>query len=283
MITIFLAIGAPFGVRYFLHPQAGEQYGLRVLKSITQGLSWPLFVWRILIPRIAGSSTVANDDDIVSNHEKSIHEKERGLLASIHALRELTTNAFGFDDRDLICATLVLRQQVETFVGLSLAANKAAADGYSNEYARDLFSIAGREGDDLLLATRCANRRNSTRITEHCKRARNLLIHSVADLHEALDRLLPRIVANESSERRLRLAAVELSKNTFDLLMLMKDEDAAMKIADLLNRQLSRLRRLEITSTRVELSKETGEVKCNARTSRLSQPPLSSESKFIQG
>jgi hypothetical protein len=282
-ITIYLATGAPFSVRYFLHAQAAERRVLKVLKAVAAGLSWPLVVWRILVGRFAQSSSAAIADSVSKNHEEKIQGAKRRLLAAIHALSELTADASGTVHEDLERTAYVLRENVETYVGLAPAVNEAAVDGSPKEHAKELFRIAGRKGDDLLLATRCAHRRNVARIVEHYTRARILLVHAIADLREAVERMRPQIVANGIAERRLSVAAVELYKHAFDLLSLMGDDEAAMRIAELLNRELSRLRRLEIMETRTVLTQDQGEELCKAHTSRPPHAPLSSESTLAQG
>lgn len=282
-ITIYLAIGAPFGVRYFFHAQAGEHGFRKMWKAAAAGFSWPLVVWRILVAHFAQSSSEEIADSVSKNHDERVHDAKRRFLASIHALSDLTADASGPVHEDLERAAFILLENVDTYVGLAPAINDVAVDDSPKEHARELFRIAGRKGDDLLLAAQCAHRRNASRMIEHYTRARNLLVHSIADLREAVERVRPQIDANGVSEQRLGMAAVELYKNAFDLLSLMEDDENAMRIAELLNRELSRLRRLEIMETRSVLTQDIGEELCRAHTSRPSHAPLSSESTLAQG
>ena len=282
-ITIYLAIAAPFGVRYFLHAHSSERRVLKMLKAVAAGLSWPLVVSRSLFTSFAPSTSAAMADDLLQDHEEEIHNAKQRLLAAILALSELTASARGSVHEDLERTTYLLREDLETYIGLAPSVNEATMDSSPAEHAKEFFRIAGRKGDDLLLAARCAHHRNAARIVEHYSRARIRLVHSIADLREAVERMRPQIVASNFSERTLRMASVELYKNAFDLLSLMGDEEAAMGIAELLNRELSRLRRLEIMETRSGLTQDKGEEPCKAHTSRLPSAPLSSESTLARG
>ena len=277
-ITIYLATGAPFGVSYFLHAQVGEGRVLKILKAVSAILFWPLAALRILVTRHSQTASAAIADNVSRNHEEKIHNAKRRLLAASHAVSELTANAGGTMHEDLERAVFILRENLETYVGLAPSVDEAAFEGSPQEHAKELFRIAGRKGDDLLLATRCAHRRNVARIVEHYARSRILLVHAIADVREAVERMRHQIVANGIAERSLCMVSMELYKCTFDLFSLMGDEEAAMRIAELLNRELSRLRRLDIMETRKVLTQEKGDEPCKAHTSRPPRAPLPRES-----
>jgi hypothetical protein len=282
-ITIYLAAGAPFSVSSLLHAPQNERRGINVLKAVTAGLLWPLAVLKLLVSRDREPASVAPTDISSIALDEKIDGAKRGLVAAIHKLSELAATVRGPAHVDLARAICVLRENVETYVGLSPAVCMSDVAGPSSEQASELFRVAGRKGDDLQLATRCARRRNLARIVEHYTRARFVLIHAIADVREALDRLRPAMVATGVSEQQLRNTARELYRNAFDLFSLMGDDEAAMRVAELLNRELSRLRRLEMMESRNESLRDTGEEPCKAHTSRQPRARLSDQSTLARG
>jgi len=282
-ITIYLAIGAPFSVSYVIHTRSEHRGVSRLLRTIAAGLFWPLVAVRILVTSDAHSASVAIEDCDLRGYDEKIREAKHRLFAAAHSVCDLTGEFTGNMREELDRARHVLRQNVNTFVGLASVVDKTDSNGTPNEAAKELFRVAGRTGSDLLLGTRCAHRRNVTRIRAHYAKARILFLHAIADVRESLEYIHNQTIANEIEERRLRLAAVELYTSAFDLLTLLGDSDAAMRIAEVLNRELSRLRRLEIMKPGALSAPEIGGDPCMPLTSRPSHAALPSEPTLARG
>lgn len=282
-IIIYLATGAPFSVSYFLHKRERERTIRGFLGAVAAGVLWPFTALRILVAEYSHSTATTLADRASRKHEENIQYAKRRLLASLHALSELATSAGGRMNKELERVACVLRESVETYVGLAGAVEGAAVGISQTEHALDFFRIAGLKGDDLMLATRCAQRRNIARIIEHHSRARVQLVNGIADIREAVERTGPSKPANGLANARLRLETVEIYKHAFNLLSLMGDQDAAMRIAKLVNQERSQLRRSGLTEAHAESPHETGEEPCTANTSRPTHAPLPNEATMAQG
>lgn len=284
-ITIYLAVGAPFAVSYFLRQQAAAGRAHLLLKTTVTGLLWPLVAMKILYARLRRALMRAklNEEPALQPHAEKIDGARRNLLGALHAVRELATDAPGVESEKLERAVYVLRDSVEKFVGLAQAVKETRPDGAPDERELELCRIAGRKGDDLLLAGRLAHRRNVARLREHHARARTELLHALAEIREAADGLHPATAANLEAARRLSVETLRLYGRAVDLLSLMEEASAAMSVAQLLNQECARLRRMPAAEEAQASGYETGEGLCTAHTSRLSRAPLSRETRLAQG
>jgi hypothetical protein len=269
-ITIYLAAGAPFAVSYFLHARAGTDRAHLLLKTFAAGLLWPLAALRILL---APPTSKAASENISHRREEKIEEAKRRLLAALHAVSEMVACAPVCACENLERAACVLRDSVERYVGLAHAAEESELDAEPNESELELFRLAGRRGDDLLLAGRCAHRRNVLRLREHRTRARTDFLHALADIGDASSVEAAQAANAAESGRQMSLAVLKLNGHAVELFSLLEDADAAMRAAQLLNHECARLRRLQPLEPRDASEQQTGEELCTAHTSR---PPLAS-------
>lgn len=281
-ITIYLAAGAPFAVSYFLRARREQGRVHLTLKAIVAGLLWPLAALRLVLARQAQAATEAAAG--AHAHEIRIDETRRSLLASLREVGELSREACGASCEKLERAACVLRESVEKYVGLAQAAAEASEDALPDEREMELCRLAGRRGEDLLLAGRCVHRRNVARLREHHARARTQLLHALAEIGEATELELQPSVANAEAARRLSLAILRLYGQAVDLLSLSDDAAAAMRAAQLLNQECARLRRLQAAVTASPASEhEKGEESCTAHTSRPPLASLSNRTPLAQG
>ena len=128
----------------------------------------------------------------------------------------------------------------------------------TGERETELFRLAGRKGEDLLLAGRCVRRRNIRRIVLHQARSRTGLLHALAEVREIVG--LVAATANAGAARHLSVATLRFYASAFDLLSLLEDESAATSVARLLDAECARLRRLEALG--LEEDKLTEEKPC---------------------
>ncbi|HEY0547590.1 MAG TPA: hypothetical protein VGC91_19575 [Pyrinomonadaceae bacterium] len=277
-ITIYLAAGAPFAVSYFLHARTGADRAHLMLKTIAAGLLWPLAALRILLARPTSKPAAESGSH---RREEKIEEAKRRLLAALHAVSEMAAPVVACEKLER--AACVLRDSVERYVGLAHAAEESEMDAEPNESELELFRLAGRKGDDLSLAGRCAHRRNVARLREHRTRARTDFLHALADLGEAAAVERPQAANAAEAGRRMSLAVLKLYGYTVELFSLLEDADAAMRAAQLLNQECARLRRLQPSEARDASEQQTGEELCAAHTSRPPLAPLSNRTTLAQG
>ena len=282
-IIIYLATGAPFSVSYFLHKRGSEHTVPGLLTAVAAGLLWPLMALRVLVAEYTQPKPTPLTDSVPRKHEEKIQHTKRQLLASLRVLYQLVKSAADTRTKEFERVAFVLNDSVETYVGLASAVEESSAGLSTNGPSMELFRIAGRKGDDLMLATKCAHRRNIARIIEHHSRARVQLIHGLADLYDAVECVAPLKSANGLADERMRLESVKLYKYAIDLLLLMGDHEAAIRITELVNRERTWLQALELTELRPESPHDNGEELCTTNTAHPSLEPLSNEATMAQG
>ncbi len=142
-------------------------------------------------------------------------------------------------------ALFAAREAVERYVGLTLAARGLDADADAAPTAREmeLCRIAGRTGDDLSNAGRCVHRRNVSRLHAHRERARAELFHALAATRETAT---SRHAASAPPARaRVAEALIRTFARAIELLSLLEDRAAVLRVARLLDAECAHLRRLE--------------------------------------
>ena len=136
------------------------------------------------------------------------------------------------------------REAVERFIGLTLAAREARIDAPPSPREIELCRVAGRSGDDLMIAGRCTHRRNVARLLAHRTRARAELLHVLAEVGEIPGSTSFASQSNTEAQH-FSEAALEVYKRAVDLLSLFDDDHATTIIARLLDTERARLRHFE--------------------------------------
>jgi hypothetical protein len=268
---IYFAAAAPFGVAHFLRRPARGARRVKALSGAAgAALLWPLTVLLLLLER-AGAQADARDAGAEAQDgafdERRIERSKRELTNALREVEDVldegegevpddgrnerrddalnTARGVGREARRF--ALYSARECVERYVGLALACAGARKDADPSERELELCRLAGGAGDDLLLAGRCIHRRNVSRLFAHRERARAELIHALAGVREEAGRLRAdtpdesfNAAARRASEPLLRALA-----RAVELLSLLEDEEAARRVARLLDAECARLRRLE--------------------------------------
>ena len=253
-ITIYLAVGAPFSVNYFLQEQGNaKQHRVRsLLKAAGAGLLWPLiavsgFLWRSP-SAVPSSSTTQGESAIDERMSQKISAAQNQLFMALSVVQELLEKSASKRE-ELEQSMRAVREAVEKYVGLTLTLAETSLDASPASREMELCRIAGREGDDLLLAGRCIHRRNVTRLISHQARSRVELLHALAAVRETDGARLPRSLPDGSAARQLSAGLLKFYGEAINLLTLLEDESAATSVARLLDAECARLRSLEAAST----------------------------------
>jgi hypothetical protein len=255
-ITIYLAVGAPFGVNYFLREKGGPDGSVArrsLLKATGVGLLWPLVAFAAFLSRQSTaaplSSTGEKESAIDERLSRRIAAAKQGLLAALDRVRELAQGTTG-QPEELEHSTRLAREAIEKYVGLTLSVAEVGPDDPPASHELELCRIAGRTGDDLLLAGRCIHRRNVARLIAHQSRSRTELLHAMASVREVcMDAHAAWPHTQAAIMRPLGVAVIEFYAQAVNLLTLLEDESAARSAARLLDAECGRLRRLETTVT----------------------------------
>jgi hypothetical protein len=266
-ITIYLAAGASFGVYNFLREPNPESRFHTWLKATGAAILWPLAAAKILRPRPRpneGRPAGTIQKRASAPFVERIGQANRQLLASLYRLVELANDSAGGEREKMERASRTVREIAEKYVELTMAAAETDLNAAPTRREMELFRVAGRKGDDLLLAGRCIHRRNAARLVAHQARARTELLHALAEIREIVG--VVTALLNVVTTRHLSVETLRFYACAFDLLTLLEDESAAISVARLLDAECARLRRLEALDRKE--SKHTEEERCTILTTQ---------------
>ena len=280
IITIYLAAGAPFGVNHFLQERRFKNGAQVFLESTWMVLLWPLVATANLLgfKRATHQDTETSEIPIAQQTEIKVARAKGKLLAALYQIDELARAPLSSESQNLERAVCVVSDVVEKYVGLTMAAAEIASDESPSPRETELCRIAGRAGDDLLLAGRCLRRRNAARLVAHQARARTELLQVFAEMRDLVDRTRPASLVNLVAARHLSVATLKFYGYAIDLLSLLEDESAATSVARLLDAECARLRCLESYDLNDTHERTAGEQEC---TTPPTPPP--STTRPLQG
>lgn len=245
-ITIYLAAGASFGVYDFLRERNPTGRFHSLLQSTRAAILWPLAAAKILFSRLrtgTGRTPAGINEQVSAQFIEQINHAQRRLITSLYKFSELAQISSGGERAKAEHASRAVREIVEKYVGLTLAAAEINLDATPSKREMETARVAGRRGEDLLLAGRCIHRRNAARLVTHQAGARTELLHALAEIREITGGAT--VFTNVIFARNLSVATVRFYGHALNLLTLLEDETAAASIARLLDAECLRLRRLE--------------------------------------
>jgi hypothetical protein len=284
-ITIYLATGASFGVACYLRQHPGKSRSLAVLKAAGVMLLWPLAVSAILFTRQrpVNEQAASDEEAVEAQRSEKVERAKRNLLAVIYALHDLVQESSGQESEEMQRAVHLAHESVEKYVGLSSAASEINSEAAPTGREMELCRIAGRKGDDLLLAGRCIHRRNAARVIAHRNRARAEMIHALAELRELGEIDCAGASSDIQAAHLLSKAMLKVYSHAIELFSWLDDQEAAMSVARLLDVECARLRRLEASHLKASRRPPIGEERCTIHTPQLSFTGLPQKSTLNQG
>jgi hypothetical protein len=284
-ITIYLAAGAPFGVACYLREHPGTHRSLALLKATGVILLWPLAMSAILFARQrrVGEAGASDQSGAEGDVGAKAEQTKRNLLTVLYELHDLVRESYGKESEEMRRTACQVRESIEKYVGLSMVVAAINPEDAPTGREMELCRIAGREGDDLLLAGRCIHRRNAARIIAHRERARREMIHALAELREIGDTDHLAVGSGAQAARLRSEAILKAYGHAINLFSLLEDEGAAMSVARLLDAECARLRRLEASRREDARERALREEQCTTHTHHLSFNPLPQKSTLNQG
>lgn len=254
LAIIYLAAAAPFGVARFLEEQTDNSGATRrLLKSAATALAWPLAAPRMLRvrARVAGGERA---DETREHFERRVELVKRSAVNSLREVEDLLVDSFGVEGlrEEERHALFAARESAERYAGLSLACTEASESDAPSERELELCRIAGRAGDDLIVAGRCVHRRSVTRLLAHRERARSELIHALAgacevthNFHRSAGGVYPRMQGDGVGGRvRVSEAMLRALARSIELMSLFDDRGSVVSAARLLDAECARTGRL---------------------------------------
>ncbi len=271
LIIVYLAAAAPVGVAYLLRPPTHAHRAPRLLRATGVALLWPLTLSAHLLTqrqRVRGQRGV----DVIPNDapdEVRVAAAEHALVNTLHQTDDLLCAAYDQRGARARQAATDARASVERFVGLTLAAKETERAAQPAARELELCRVAGRKGQDLLLAGLCLRRRNLAGLHAHCEQARTDIIHALAELLETIEHDLPACPAAAQPFTQLYWLVIRTLAQTIDLLSLLDDQQTAMRVARLLDAACAWARRHDVLH-QPRAAAQIGDVPCLPQT-----PPAS--------
>ncbi|HVF51475.1 MAG TPA: hypothetical protein VNA19_15415 [Pyrinomonadaceae bacterium] len=251
LITIYLAAAAPVGVIYFMREQSNAARRSQALvRAACAALVWPLSALAFWLERRQRSASLGVESTQAAR-ERAVEQTKRALHSALHAFEDLLAEIRAARVEESRQVLFAARESIERYAGLSLAVEAEDEDAAPSARELELCRIAGRRGDDLLLAGRCVRRGNVARLRAHHARSRTELLHALADVREFHARL--RLPPDSGADAALRLseAALRVYGRAIEMFSVLDDPGAAQSTARLLDAECARVRRLAVSGSTV--------------------------------
>ncbi|MFL6256012.1 MAG: hypothetical protein ACJ74T_13450 [Pyrinomonadaceae bacterium] len=251
LFIIYLAAAAPFGVARFLSEHSGgARVGAALFKAAGAALAWPY----TSLPRLLCRLTSLRTEE---TSEGRVEEVKRAAVNALRVVEDHLADAGALEEESERHKLYTARECVERYAGLAVACSLASPDARPTRREMELCRIAGRGGDDLLVAGRCVHRRNVTRLVAHRERASCELVQALAAVREvAHGTNAPAAYASEqlraagarriaADPRRTSEALSRALSRVVELLSLFDERAALVSVARMLDAECERARRAE--------------------------------------
>lgn len=276
LIIIYLAAAAPTGVAYFMQGHKPARRILRCLRATVIALLWPITLG-VRLRQLRSNQQRTIDADAMRGPETieaRIDTAERALIGTLHQTDDLLRETYGARATRARTAATDARAAIERFVALALALATQERTATPSARELELCRIAGRTGDDLLIAGRCMHRRNLARLRAHHAQASTDFVRALATLLETIEHDLPVARADAPVFAQLYWLVIRTFAQAFDLLSLLDEQPAAMSVARLLDAACAWARRHEVIELPHTSAQEIGGRLCSPQTtpSKLTRP-----------
>jgi hypothetical protein len=268
-VTIYLAVGASFGVSRYLRAASGIKSRSRAsAEGMAVALLWPLMAAAILAARLRHSDEVVAADDTNARLRAKVEEAGRALLLSVNELME-TGRAVKMETMEH--TLYALRDGAEQYLELADMQAWINEDGSPAAHEMELARLSGRRGRDLQLAGICAHRRNVSRLHTRHARERARLLRKLSELRDDEGKSCPSQQDEASDARLLRMSEARLRvyARAARLFSLVEDEAAARSAAQLMDAEYATLRRLKVWEEENAHATFPGEEQCTEHTHKL--------------
>ncbi|MEJ7618258.1 MAG: hypothetical protein WKF30_15125 [Pyrinomonadaceae bacterium] len=244
-LTIYLAVGAPFGAAQFFAARAQMKSG-SFSKAIAYALFWPLVALR---PGL--SFTAHRETAVFSDEETQLDRRQlagrRDFEAALVRVGELAQGAEHPEARrnfEVSLRTLLIA--ADQHFHLLVAFRRMSSEDAPIPKATELCRLAGREEEDLELAASCIHRRNTARVDARCAKSADELIEALAHFNEiAGDHHNSAVFSTLAAKLEFAQAKLTLCCLAVEMLSRLDDPAAAVRAFKLVDAACAKLRRLE--------------------------------------
>jgi hypothetical protein len=173
ILIIYLAIGAPFGVYYFLKHRELFSRPQLLAKTLLAALFWVYYAGQLVSAKLRSLKDTQNGADSDVSREKEIEAASQSLLNAFSKLADDGKPTF-FEYREIL----------ERYIGLTLAVQNSSADSPVQAHETEVFRVVGHEKSELQLAGRIMHRKNFLRLQAHERAARHDFLQVAAQIYE---------------------------------------------------------------------------------------------------
>jgi hypothetical protein len=236
LMTIYLSIGAPFGVASFLIEKASLNHTQSLTKAMSVMFLWPIAICRLLLSSINKSIENLSAAETVSSTELNKAQTEFNKL--LFELEDLT----GKDSSRRYLLQLIrntTEQYAETywvfkqeFMNRDVPAKRVM----------ELCRIDGREGKDLLLAGHCFRRRNLSRVQIRLERLEKEFLQAMTALYESVKDQRASEPYGVTTVYRFIPTVIQLYGRAIKLFSILERKNVVHKMTELLDVSCNQMR-----------------------------------------
>ena len=183
LITIYLAIGAPFAVS--LGWRANAPFAYR--KALPTFILWPLVATRRLSQRLTGAKPTTGISNEPLGPEQQAQRATQLALTKLSRALPLLASVADAEQLWQQC-----RQALEKYIGLTSAVYQLDENETPGPRASELYRLDGLDGADLAGAARCWQRRNAARLKAHQIKARQEFQRALQEAQQVVTNALRR-------------------------------------------------------------------------------------------
>lgn len=262
LIIVYLAAAAPVGVACYLRQHSRPQRATQLLRATGVALLWPLTLSAHLLAQRSSTRGQRGADGITTSAPDEAHivAAERALVNTLHQTDDLLRDAYAAHSARARQAATDTRASVERLVGLALAFAETKRAEQPTARELELCRVAGRKGDDLLIAGHCLRRHNLARLHAHHEQARTDIIHALAELLETIEHDLPARPVATQSFTQLYWLVIRTFAQTIDLFSLLDEQQTVARVARLLDAACAWARRHDVLHQPHAAAAQSGDV-----------------------
>lgn len=244
ILTIYLAIGAPFGVARFFDARSGS--GARVLlEAIGSALAWPVTALRL--SRSLTTTSAAKADAQAETVLGLAQLRARGAFEE--ALRRVEETESALEKplirRDFERSLRALLSAIDQHYHLRSALQKMSIDAAPVPLAVELCRLSGRAGDDLAIAAACIHRQNKAHLNARCAQSADELIAALKHFQITADEYVPDGLVSYAAQLAHRQTMLTLYCLAVELLSWLDDRTTAVRAGRFVDVECAKLRLIE--------------------------------------
>ena len=225
-LIIYLSLGAPFAVCFYLQNRKAVRPRELWLKTILNFVFWIPFAYQLIRKSDSAAKFFSN---IFDNQSFSDAEREKNITLARKNLEMI------FAKNGSKRSIFEFRETLERYTGLTLAGQIDERNSQNERPDFEIFSIAGSSQKEI--AARCLQRRNRKRLFFHHTQSRRSFLALLAELFDT-----------DSESERLKKAAI-------DFVTLLEDGEALAAIDKMFGSQTQTPEMPNVVNAETELWK----------------------------